>query len=179
MVPPIPVTIVPSKQAAKHADYFMMAISAMNNQEFEAATWTEKEYSQSKAKTPSSQPIVFLGKGAEAEKSISQMRKKYDHLGMQILSYGKRVILYVNPISLTPAGYSELKDIAIKHDVLLEDPNTVRLENLTSWKMWLDPRNSLPPNINTKLFDNGIITDQRYQCLIKIFVDDYMHVLLG
>ena len=170
-------TIVPDKYSKAYAQLFMQYISKIKGDKVECGVWSEKEFRHSQAKIPSSQPIVFIGVGDEAESNFVQMRLLDENYGMQIFSNGNRVILTVKSEKLDDVNYRKFKEFAEKHDVIVEDPQIVRKRNLASKRMWTSAKNSLPSNISTKLISSGIIKDQRYQCLIKWYIDQYIDLL--
>ena len=173
------IIIVPDKRSNKHANLLLQLISELHADKYEAAIWNEKEFKSSTSKIPSSSPIVFVGLSDSAEENMAQMKSIYNQFGMHIISLGQRVILYVETKKLNEKEYYEFKEYCSSIGVLVKKPSEVRKNNLSSKRMWLDPKNSLPDNLRTKLIDSGIIEDQRYQCLVSVFAKIYIDKILN
>ena len=84
-------TIVPDKYRAVYANQFMQYISEAKWDKIECAIWPEMVLRDNQSRISSTQPIVFIGIGDEAENNIAQMRVVDEKNGMRIYRNGNMV----------------------------------------------------------------------------------------
>jgi hypothetical protein len=162
--------IVANAKHTKYANYLIQLIDSKYN----AAIYSEKEYRDSQAKIKSSTNVVFLGDSNIVLDQSSTMDKILDKYDMKYFCRGSRAVLHVSKTLFDKIDYESFLKLAQEHGLAFKKPKV----KIFTKKFWFDIKVANPAVAKKVVYPESVY-DQLFNCLIKIFFDDYIEDFVG